>query len=80
MGGYEKMKQITYVVANPLGIHARPAALLAQCCVDFKSAVTIEKDGLVADGVNVLQILKLQAKKGDALNITIEGEDEENAA
>ena len=43
MGGYEKMKQITYVVANPLGIHARPAALLAQCCVDFKSAVTIEK-------------------------------------
>ena len=37
------MKQITYVVANPLGIHARPAALLAQCCVDFKSAVTIEK-------------------------------------
>ena len=41
--------------------------------------MTIEKDGLVADGVNVLQILKLQAKKGDALNITIEGEDEEEA-
>lgn len=74
------MKELNYIVANPLGIHARPAALLAQCCVDFKSAVIIEKDGMIAEGVNVLQILKLHAKEGDTLKITIEGEDEEVAA
>ncbi len=30
------MKSIQYTVRNPLGIHARPAALLAQACTNFK--------------------------------------------
>ena len=75
----EKMKEIIYVVNNSLGIHARPAALLAQCCINFKSAVTVAKDDLKADGDNVLQILALGAKKGDTLKVTIDGEDEEIA-
>ena len=73
------MKEIIYVVNNSLGIHARPAALLAQCCINFKSAVTVAKDDLKADGDNVLQILALGAKKGDTLKVTIDGEDEEIA-
>ena len=44
------MKEISYVVNNTLGIHARPAALLAQCCVNFKSQVRIYLDEKVADG------------------------------
>ena len=75
----EKMKEIIYVVNNSLGIHARPAALLAQCCINFKSAVMVAKDDLKADGDNVLQILALGAKKGDTLKDTIDGEDEEAA-
>ena len=62
------MKEISYVVNNTLGIHARPAALLAQCCVNFKSQVRIYLDEKVADGDNVLQILALGAKKGDTLS------------
>ena len=75
----EKMKEIIYVVNNSLGIHARPAALLAQCCINFKSAVMVAKDDLKVDGDNVLQILALGAKKGDTLKVTIDGEDEEAA-
>ena len=75
----EKMKEIIYVVNNSLGIHARPAALLAQCCINFKSEVMVAKDDLKADGDNVLQILALGAKKGDTLKVTIDGEDEEAA-
>ena len=67
------MKEISYVVNNTLGIHARPAALLAQCCVNFKSQVRIYLDEKVADGDNVLQILALGAKKGDTLKVAIEG-------
>ena len=63
------MKEISYVVNNTLGIHARPAALLAQCCVNFKSQVRIYLDEKVADGDNVLQILALGAKKGDTLRL-----------
>ncbi|MBM6842064.1 HPr family phosphocarrier protein [[Clostridium] spiroforme] len=74
------MKEINYVVKNALGIHARPAALLAQCCVNFKSSVTIVKDDKEADGDNVLQILALGAKQGDTLKVIIDGEDEEKAS
>ncbi len=62
-----------------LGIHARPAAMIAQACTALKSEVTIECDGEVASGDNVLQILKLHAAKGSVLNITAEGPDEEEA-
>ena len=61
------------VVENPMGIHARPAALLAQLCVNSKSAVTIYCNGKEANGNNVLQILNLSAKKGDSLRIVIDG-------
>lgn len=73
------MKELTYVVNNPLGIHARPAALLAQCCVNFKSSVTITCNGANASGDNVLQIIALGAKNGDTLSVSAEGEDEDDA-
>lgn len=69
------MKIIDYEVKNPLGIHARPAAILAQACTNFKAAVTIECNGETASGNNVLQILALHAAKGSTLKITIDGED-----
>ena len=50
------MKKFSYVVVNPMGVHARPAALLAQLCVGLRSAVTIECNGKTAGGNNVLQV------------------------
>ena len=73
------MKDLQYTVKNSRGIHARPAALLAQACTNFKSAVMIECNGNVASGNNVLQILALHAAKGSVLNITADGPDEEEA-
>ena len=64
------MKTLDYVVKNPLGIHARPAALLAQACTAFKSSVMIECDVSVTSGNNVLQILALRAGKGSVLHFT----------
>ena len=71
------MKNFTYVVSNPNGIHARPCALLAQCCVNFKSSVTVGANDRSASGQNVLDLLSLQAKMVDVLTFTIAGEDEE---
>lgn len=73
------MKKITYVVSNPQGIHARPCALLAQCCVNFKSAVTVSANEESASGENVLELLALHAKMGDVMTIQVEGPDEEQA-
>ena len=71
------MKQFQCVVENPNGIHARIAALIAQLCVSLKSSVTITCNSKSANANDVLQILSLNAKKGDVLEVTIEGEDEE---
>ena len=73
------MKELRLIVNNPIGIHARPAALLAQACVGFKSSVLIKCNNKEAAGNNVLQILELRAKKGDCITFEIEGEDEELA-
>lgn len=73
------MKSFTYEVTNSLGIHARPAALLAQCCVNLASAITIKGNGKTANGNNVLQILALNAKQGTILEICAEGGDEDVA-
>ena len=73
------MKSFTYEVTNSLGIHARPAALLAQCCVNLASAITVKGNDKVANGNNVLQILALNAKQGTVLEIAAEGGDEDAA-
>ncbi len=74
------MQKIQFVENSILGMHARPASLLAQACVNYKSAITVEANGKKADGKNVLELLALAVHKGDGVIITIEGEDELAAA
>ena len=42
------MKEFTYVITDPEGIHARPAGLLVKAAAGFKSDIKIEKDGKAA--------------------------------
>ena len=73
------MKSFTYEVTNPMGIHARPATLLAQVCVDLPSQITIRKDGTTVDASNVLAILSLNAGRGTVLEFMADGGDEDIA-
>ena len=70
------MQKFRCIVKNPIGIHARPAAKIAQLCVGLKSSVTIYRDEKKANGKDVLQILSLNAKKDDVLDIEVEGPNE----
>ena len=63
------MKEFTYTITDPNGIHARPAGLLVKQLKAFKSTVTIFKGDKNVD-----------MKKGDAVTIKVEGEDEEACA
>ena len=74
------MEKFNCIVENPIGIHARPAALIAQKCVGLKSVVTINCNDKTANGNDVLQILKLNAKKGDLLEVSVEGINEKEDA
>ncbi|WP_024288849.1 HPr family phosphocarrier protein [Cellulomonas sp. KRMCY2] len=57
------------VVRNPLGLHARPAAVLARAVAD--SGATVRVDGV--DGTSVLQLMRLGAVGGRALTVVASG-------
>ncbi|WP_307868756.1 dihydroxyacetone kinase phosphoryl donor subunit DhaM [Cellulosimicrobium cellulans] len=54
---------------NPLGLHARPAAVLARLVAGFDASVVI--DGV--NGASVLELMKLGATGGQELTVTGEG-------
>lgn len=74
------MKEFTHIIANEIGLHARPAGNLVKLAKTFSSKVTIEKAGKPpVGGTALMKVMGLCAMKGDEVKITIEGEDEEKA-
>jgi len=67
--------QRTVVVRNPLGLHARPAAVLARLIAGLDAAVTING----ANGASVLEIMKLGATGGQGLVLSATGPAAEQA-
>lgn len=67
------------VVANPHGLHARPAAIFVQIANKFDSSVSLERDGEVVDGKSIISILSLGISKGMAVKIITEGPDAQQA-
>ena len=76
------MKQFTYTITDPVGIHARPAGLLVKAVKGVDSTVTITRaDGKSAGGTKLMALMGLGIKQGDTVTVTIEGGGEEaNAA
>ena len=70
------MSKFTYVVTDEVGIHARPAQLLVKKCTEYKSAITLTCNGKSADAKRIMGVMSLGAKKGDTVEVTIDGEDE----
>jgi phosphocarrier protein len=65
-----------FKINNKLGLHARPAALLAQTAAKFESKVSIIKDGRVVDGDSILGIMMLAAEFGSEITVMVNGKDE----
>lgn len=74
------MRTFSYTVKDEVGIHARPAGLLAKKAKEFQSTITLEKDGKSAAATKLMAIMGMGVKCGDTVNITVEGADEDTAA
>ena len=68
-----------FIIKNRLGIHARPAALLAQESGKFKSDILLIKEGIEINAKSIMGIMMLAAEKGSKLKLTITGIDEMEA-
>lgn len=63
-------------IVNRLGIHARPAALIAQEAGKFKSDICLIKEGIEINAKSIMGVMMLAAEKGAKLTVTISGQDE----
>lgn len=73
------MVKFEYTIKDKLGIHARPAGMLAKTAKAFASEVTIEKDGKSVAANKLMALMGLGVKCGDTITITINGDDEAEA-
>lgn len=74
------MKQFTYAVTDPLGIHARPAGLLAKLAKSFAGTeVTIAKDGDAVKATQLMKLMALGVKNGTTVTVAADGPAEDEA-
>jgi len=64
-----------FVIPNELGLHLRPAGLLVKTANNYVSAITIEKDGIKADGKSIIEITTLNAAQNSTITIKACGPD-----
>ena len=63
------------MIKNKFGLHARPSASFVQTANRFRSSVKVEKDGQVADGKSILDLMMLAAAQGTNITVKANGED-----
>lgn len=73
------MKTFTYTIQDEVGIHARPAGLLAKKAKEFQSVITLEKDGKSVNLTKLMAVMGMGVKHGDTVTVSIDGTDEETA-
>lgn len=74
------MKEFTYTIQEPVGIHARPAGLLVKEAKGYGSTVTIIKGDKSVNAVKLMALMGMGVKCGDTVTVQVEGDDEEIAA
>lgn len=69
------MKEFAYTITDPVGIHARPAGLLAKKAAEYKSIITVVKGEKKADTRRLMALMGLGIKCGDVITVQADGED-----
>lgn len=73
------MKSFQYVIKDQLGIHARPAGILAKEAKKFECVIKIKKGEKEVAVSQLLMLMSLGVKKDDTITVSVEGADEEEA-
>ena len=66
-------------VVNPSGLHLRPAGVLSQTAMKFKSDITIVSGEKKSVAKSVLNVMAAGIKCGTEITLVCDGEDEEEA-
>lgn len=76
------MRQGTLTVINEVGLHARPAAIFVDHAQRFSCNITVRnltEPGEAVNAKSIIGILTIGVEQGHQIEITTEGEDEDEA-
>lgn len=72
------MKSFTYIITDPVGIHARPAGQLVKASKDFAGTeISVTKGDKSAKGTQLMKLMGLGVKGGDTVTVSAEGPDDD---
>ncbi len=66
-------------IKNPTGLHLRPAGLFCKTAMQYQSKITFQFKDTTGNAKSVLSVLGACIKRGDEIELTCEGEDEQEA-
>ena len=74
------MKQFNHIVKDPLGIHARPAGLIAKLAKEFAgTTITVSCNGKEAKASALMKLMSLGVKEGSEVTVSADGAAEDAA-
>ena len=73
------MRTFTYTIKDELGIHARPAGMLAKTAKTLDSEITITLGEKSAVATKLMALMGMGVKKGDTVTVEVDGADEDAA-
>ena len=74
------MKQFNYTITDKLGIHARPAGMLAKAAKMYTDTeITVSCNGKSAKAAQLMKVMSLGVKQGHVVTVMADGIHEEAA-
>lgn len=73
------MPELILTVADPAGLHARPAARFVQAASRFESRIVIRHGGLEADAKSLIALLGLAIRPSSEIVLAADGPDADAA-
>ena len=72
-------KELSFVVSDPVGLHARPATVAVNAASKFKSEVKITYKGRSVNMKSIMGVMSLGIPTQSEIVISAEGEDQDDA-
>lgn len=74
------MAKFNYVITDEVGLHARPAGLLAKQAKATGAKITLSCNGKSADASKLMAVMGMGVKKGMEVEVTVEGDNADAVA
>lgn len=73
------MKEISYIIRDKMGLHARPVSFLVRKAAAYPCKITIGSGGKTVDAKKVFAVVGLNVKCGQEIILKADGEQEAEA-